>query len=232
MEFLELFAKPRLISLETSLRKPDRDHVHPMTKKYSKLDFTSDRSNHAIETKLLRLTIAKSAQLMLLVLLAGAGATTVSAQGDIPSGTVSDSGTGPYVYDLTFSDAAGATSPIGSVWYAWVPGQFFLPSTPTSASAPTGWTATVSGDSVQYVASSAAYDISPGQSLSGFSYTANFTPAQLASAPNSGESDAYTGGLFSDGGAIFTVQAVPEPSMLALLSVGLGLWVARRRAVA
>lgn len=171
-------------------------------------------------------------QFMLVVLLTITSAATLWAQGDIPGGTLTSSGSGPsYTYNLSFTDGGAATSPIGSIWYAWVPGQFFLPGMPTGASAPTGWTATVSSDSVQFVASSSQYDIAPGHSLSGFSYTATFTPAQLASAPNSGKSDAYTGGLFSDGGQIFTVQTVPEPSMLSLLGVSLGVWWARRRAV-
>ena len=142
------------------------------------------------------------------------------AQGQLPGGTISGAGVGPYTYSLTFSDAAGAGSPIGSVWYAWVPGEFYLPSTPTSASAPSGWTATVFGNSIQYVASSAANDIQPGSSLSGFGYTAAFSPAALASTAHSGTSVAYSGGLFSDGGSTFDVQPAPEPGSVALFGVG------------
>ena len=147
-------------------------------------------------------------------------ATHVQAQAELASGTINGTGTGPFDYSLTFSDGAGAGSPIGSVWYSWIPGLFFLPSSPTSASAPTGWTASIVGNSVQYVANSAANDILAGQSLSGFGYTATFSPDQLAAAPNSGESVAYSGGLFADGGETFTVQAVPEPSAYALLLSG------------
>ena len=168
----------------------------------------------------------------LTVLLATTAGTTALAQGQLGFGTVSSSGTGPYVYNLSFSDGAGDTSPIGSVWYAWIPGFFYLPGTPTSASAPVGWTAVVDGASVQYVATSSTYDITPGSSLSGFSYQATFTPAQLASAPNSGVSDAYSGGLFSDSGNIFTVAAVPEPTTPALLAIGaLTLAVVGRRKI-
>jgi hypothetical protein len=161
-----------------------------------------------------------------LVLAVGA-ATSVLAQGEIPSGTISSSGSGPYTFDLTFGNAASATSPIGSIWYAWIPGQFYLPGTPTSASAPAGWTAAISGNSVQYIANSVANYLTAGSSLSGFSYQANFSPAQLAAAPNSGVSVAYSGGLFADTGNTFTVQAVPEPSeTMLLISGGAGLCLA------
>ena len=166
-------------------------------------------------------TAAAATRIVLGLMLAAGTALSVHAQGEIASGTVSGSGSGPYTYDLTFSDAAGATSPIGSVWYAWVPGSFYLPGTPTSASAPTGWTANISGHSVQFVANSAANDITAGHTLSGFSYQASFSPAQLAAAANSGVSVAYSGGLFSDSGDTFTVASVvPEPSAQMLLIAG------------
>ncbi len=149
-------------------------------------------------------------------------ATSGHAQGQVATGILSSSGSGPYTYNLSFSDAANATSPIGSVWYAWIPGGFFLPGPPASASTPAGWTANISGHSIQFVANSAANDIAPGQTLSGFGFAATFSPSQLAAAPNSGESVAYSGGLFSDTGFTFTVLAapVPEPSPAILLLAG------------
>jgi hypothetical protein len=156
-------------------------------------------------------------------------ATLVHAQGQIASGTISGSGSGPYTYDLTFSDGASATSPIGSVWYSWVPGLFFLPGTPTGASAPAGWSATIVANSIQYVANSPADDIAAGQTLSGFSYQATFSPTELAATANSEKSVAYSGGLFSDGGNTFFVQPVPEPSGQLLLLSGMAiLWLVRR----
>jgi len=160
-------------------------------------------------------------RIILILMLAIGAATFVRAQNDIPSGTISGSISGPsFSYSLSFSDAANATSPIGSVWYAWVPGLFFLPSTPTSASAPAGWSANIFNNSVQFIANSAADYITPGMSLSGFSYEANFSPAQLEAAPNSATSVAYSGGILSDAGQTFNVQTVPEPSSLALLILG------------
>jgi hypothetical protein len=171
-----------------------------------------------------------ASRILLGCVLALGTATYVHAQGQIASGTIGSSGSGPFDYSLTFSDGASATSPIGSVWYSWIPGQFFLPGTPTSASAPAGWTATIFNNSVQFVANSPASDIAAGQSLSGFGYQATFSPTQLAAAANSGQSDAYSGALFSDGGDIFVVQAVPEPSGQMLLLAGVTtLWLIRSR---
>jgi hypothetical protein len=176
-------------------------------------------------------TPAVSAKTVLLTLLLAVGtAASVLAQGELGSGTVSGSGSGPYSYSLSFSDLGTATSPIGSIWYAWVPGQFYLPSVPTGASAPSGWTAAISSKSIQFTANSSANYIQPGATLSGFSYTATFSPATLATTPNSGTSVAYSAGLFSDGGNTFTVSIVPEPSTLALLVGGVAAWgLARRR---
>ena len=172
-------------------------------------------------------------KILLGFILATATVTLIHAQGQIASGTVSGTGAGPYSYSLSFSDDPAATHAIGSVWYAWVPGSFFLPGSPTSATAPAGWTAHVVNNSVQFVASSSAQDILAGQTLSGFGYQAAFSPAQLAAAPNSGLSVAYGGGLFSDSGNTFSVQLtpVPEPSSGALLAgVAATAWVVRRRA--
>ena len=63
-------------------------------------------------------------------------ATPPNATGTI--GTVSTGASNSYA--LTLQDAAGSPSPIGSVWAAWVPGEFFLTSSPTTAAAPAGWT--------------------------------------------------------------------------------------------
>ena len=89
-------------------------------------------------------------------------------------------------YSLTLNNSASSTDSIGTLWFAWVPGADFLPTSPSSIVAPTGWTANVTnegpndGFAIQYVASSAAFDLAPGKSLSGFGFTSVDTPAQLA----------------------------------------------------
>jgi hypothetical protein len=165
------------------------------------------------------------------VLIAGAYAGTAWA-GNLPSGTVSGSGSGPYIYDLTFSDSAGATSPIGSVWYGWVPPVYdYLPGTPTSVSVPTGWNYLISGQSIEFSASSSTFDIQPGSTLSGFSYTAAFSPSTLAGSPAAAYSYAYVGGIEGDPGSFFSVKTVvPEPSAAAFFGMSaLGLGLARWR---
>src|SRR5579871_1547614 len=163
-------------------------------------------------------SIGKYTSILVAMALTAASAGSAWAQGDLPGGIITSSGSGPFTYDLTFSDGAGASSSIGSIWYAWVPGQFYLPGVPSSPTAPTGWTANVVANSIQFTATSASFDIAPGHSLSGFSYLASFSPSTLAGTPNSGTSVAYTGGIQSDAGVTFNVT-VPEPSLACLASM-------------
>lgn len=174
----------------------------------------------------------KCTGILLAVALAGFSAATAWAA-DVPSGTVSGSGTGPsYIYTLSFSDGASATSPIGSVWYGWVyPVYNYLPGVPSSASAPSGWVATITNNSIEFIATSSSSYIQPGHSLSGFSYTASYTPATLQSDTAAAYSYAYTAGIESEiPGAFFSVTTVPEPSAAALFAMSaLGLGLARWR---
>src|ERR1035437_478849 len=95
-------------------------------------------------------------RILLSLILAAGTAASVHAQGEIGSGTISGSGSGPYTYSLSFSDAPRATSPIGSVWYGWTTSGFFFPGNPTSASGPTSWAAALHGQFRQYTANSSA----------------------------------------------------------------------------
>jgi hypothetical protein len=150
-------------------------------------------------------------------------------------------GGGTYDYTITLQNT-GATA-IGSFWYAWTPGAFYLGTAPTSPAGQVGWNKTVSsalgGSSIQFVASSSAFYLATGQSAT-FTFVSTDTPASLAGNspvhPGSptGSSFLYQAGLFSDAGAEIIVQSVPEPSSLGLLSAAglLGLLTLRKRAQA
>ena len=133
-----------------------------------------------------------------------------------------------YNYDITLSDTG--TTNIGSFWFAWVPGYDFLPSVPSSTSAPTGWTATVAGagqsfdgSSIQYIASSNA--LTAGHSLGGFKFSSHDSPSTLAGISSFGagnhvmDSFVYSGGLFSDLGFRFTVAPVASGPVAAKLAI-------------
>src|SRR5690348_1462874 len=103
---------------------------------------------------------------------------------------VSTSGTSAspvYHYDITLTDTG--TTDIGTFWFAWVPGQDFLPSRPSTTTNPTGWTSSLSGTgdafdgtAIQWVTTANA--ITPGSSLSGFGFTTADSPmALLANSP-------------------------------------------------
>jgi hypothetical protein len=168
-----------------------------------------------------------SPKLFLNLLVALGTASVAFAQGEAATGTVSGQLNGSlYDYTITLNNTSGSVS-IGSFWYAWIPGFFYLPSTPTSASAPVGWTASVVANSIQYASSGTP--LAPGQSIQ-FQYVASFSPAQLTG--NAGNSYVYSGGILGDAGAFVNIQTVaaPEPSSLGLLMTGfLGLALAGRR---
>jgi hypothetical protein len=165
-------------------------------------------------------------------------ATSLHAQSILANGQVSgvSAGAGSFDYTLTVGEGSGTTTPIASFWYAWVPGEFFLPGDPSSAAGPTGWTATIVNDgpnlsSIQFQSTAAGFDIAPGASMT-FSFVASFSPAQLAAAPNSGLSVAYAGVVDASApNGNFTVQPAPEPSELSLLLAGsiVACWVGFQR---
>jgi uncharacterized protein (TIGR03437 family) len=117
-------------------------------------------------------------------------------------------------YDVVLDDI-GTTS-LGTFWLAWVPGENFMPTSPTNIASPTSWTANITGGTsgdgyaIQWIAGSGAA-VTAGKTLSGFSFESTTSPTALAG--NStlyGQpiltSFVYSGAPFSDSGFQFQVQ--------------------------
>ena len=63
--------------------------------------------------------------------------------GESASATITATQLGPSTYQYTVMlDDTGSTT-IGTFWFAWVPGEDFLDTKPSSVTAPAGWTTTL-----------------------------------------------------------------------------------------
>jgi hypothetical protein len=183
-----------------------------------------------------------TARLLGIALIVGGAAGSAHAQGTLAvTGQVTGTpaGGGLYDYTITLQNSAASTATVGTFWYGWVPGVFYLPTSPTSVTAPNGWTCSTPSlggiFSIEFVASTSASYIQPGGSLN-FSFVSSDTPALIGGnspahpTTPTGTSFVYSAGPFSIPGQQFVVSSVPEPSALALLVAGAGgLWVAARR---
>jgi len=154
-----------------------------------------------------------------------------AASPPVASATITTVSTGPTnSYALTLTDTAGSPSPIGTFWFAWIPGQDYLDTSPLSVTDPTGWTDNIThggagdGYAIQWIASSSADDVTIGSSLSGFGFTSTDSPASVygnsAFFPTTPvrTSFTYDAAPFSDSGDRFLVTVVPEPVSLGLLT--------------
>jgi hypothetical protein len=175
-----------------------------------------------------------------LAVAAGLAAATVSsqAQGILATGILTDvpGGGGTFDYTLTVNNSASATTSIEGFWYAWIPGFFFLPTTPSSASGGvSGWSATIVSTSIQYQGT-AGNAIAPGGSAA-FTFVSTDSPATLAGNSQGhpiGDSYAYPGTIsFSvstpPDEAVTVLSVVPEPSTYALMLAGSFVLLAARR---
>jgi uncharacterized protein (TIGR03382 family) len=147
-------------------------------------------------------------------------------------------------YDLTL-DNTGATN-IGTFWFAWVPAEDFLPSSPSNVLSPPSWTdfITHAGPSDGYAilwSASPSGALGPGGVLPGFGFDSSTSPTSiLGNSPFFPTpmltSFVYSGGPFSDAGYQFQVvaAATPEPSTPGMVAVGAlllgGLFVRRKLA--
>jgi hypothetical protein len=99
------------------------------------------------------------------------------------SGTISEQqlGTNSFEYSLTLTN--NGTTPIGTLWFAWIPAYDLLPTAPTAITSPAGWTGINAPDdfgvaSVQWV--NTTTPLQPGQSLGGFRFDTPDSPGVLA----------------------------------------------------
>jgi hypothetical protein len=96
---------------------------------------------------------------------------------------------GNFQYSLTLNDTG--TTKLGTFWFAWIPGDNFMPVSPTGITSPAGWQAIITtggpsnGSAIQWTAQAPADDLAAGSSLSGFSFDSTLTLAQLES-PSAG----------------------------------------------
>jgi hypothetical protein len=161
----------------------------------------------------------------------GAAYGALSASATISTGQTS----APFDYTITLTN--NGTTSIGTFWFAWtsVPINYdFLPTSPSSVTAPAGWTTLIThsgfpGDGYgleMYNLSGSA--IGAGQTGL-FHFTTNDTPAQIGGnafiAPNKvGTSFVYIGLPQTDPGFKFNALVVPEPSCALVMGVGLLVW--------
>lgn len=165
------------------------------------------------------------------LLLLAASSAALHAQGFFANAQLSSQSAGGGLFDYTLSldNAANSPNQIETFWYAWVPGQNYLPTSPASVQPPTGWTDNIihigAGDGYSIRFTTSTTPVTPGSSLD-FKFTSTDTPAALAGDspyyPTTpvGTSFLYSGAPFSGVSQQFLVQPVPEPGSASLLLGG------------
>jgi len=167
---------------------------------------------------------------------------------DAASAQISDVSLGGGEFDYTIKLTNNGTNNLETFWYSWVPGQDFMPVSPTNIVTPTDWTANITnagssdGFAIQFLTSSSSTPapLAPGQT-DVFSFESTATPAQIAGDstfhPTMLDDTAfvYSGAPFSDSGFELQVESAPEPSSVAFfffgaLALGFGIWRRRRPA--
>jgi len=179
---------------------------------------------------------------LVIALAVGLSATPGFSAGIDASAVLTSKPDGPnFDYSITLTNSSSSTDPIGTFWFAWVPGKDFLPTNPFDITTPNGWMEQVThggpgdGYAIQFIAG-AGSALAAGSSLTGFGFTSADTPAQLAgnspfySTFPATTSFVYNGAPFSSVSEQFvasfaSASSVPEPSSLILGLCGLGTLV-------
>jgi len=123
-----------------------------------------------------------------------------------------------YRYSIDLQNTG--TTTIGTFWYAWVPGEDFLPTSPTNIQSPTGWSAFITGGganngfAIEWLADD---PIAASTVQGGFGFDAVDSPTQLLGhspthpTQNVGTSFVYEAAPLADPGFQFTVNPVAHP---------------------
>jgi uncharacterized protein (TIGR03437 family) len=163
--------------------------------------------------------------------LALAGSMATSRAAETASATISATqlNSTTWQYDLVLDDVG--TTNLGTFWFAWVPGEDFMPTAPTNITSPASWTASVTGggyydgSAIQWVAGSGGA-LTPGKTLSGFSFQSTTSPTTMAGmSPYYGSpiltSFVYGGAPLSDSGFQFQVQQISAPATVSINANGI-----------
>ncbi|HEX3988863.1 MAG TPA: hypothetical protein VHZ30_05480 [Verrucomicrobiae bacterium] len=157
---------------------------------------------------------------LLSILFAFASATQSHAQNALASSTISGTeiGTsGTYNYTLTLTALAGS-APIESFWFAWIPGHFFLQSTPSSITSDNGWTGAGDSGSIQFTGGT---PITAGNTVT-FTFQSTITPDEMTADVGTASSVVYPGAITFSGTSpnetigVLTVTVPPPPAALML----------------
>jgi hypothetical protein len=132
-----------------------------------------------------------------------------------------------YQYSITLKNTSKGrstgTNQVGTFWYAWLPGEDLLQTSPLTVTAPVGWTDTITGGgstdgfAIQFV--STKNPVKAGKSLKGFAFTSTDTPGQVFGNSSffpttpATTSEVYSGAPFSDAGFAFSaVGSILNPT--------------------
>ena len=181
-----------------------------------------------------------------LITTAGLAAGSLQAQGTLSAtATLTETGTAGSEFEYSLLLDNTGSNPINALWYGWIQFAFDLPSSPTSITAPSGWTGTADGKSIKFANSSGS--AIPSGGFGTFTFESTSSPTAMTTGSNggapTGDSVAYgTVSAMSSSeenmagvaSAPFapTLTATPEPSTLGLMVTGLAgmsAWLVKRR---